>query len=123
MPAQVILHDPSAVALCKAACKAADTLRIGPSEFAAILGLNTVELGRCRSEGVIDPESEVGRRATELVRCASGLSALFGLNSQAIQTFLYNPNKVAKGRPIELMKAENGARDIANFVERMRRLS
>ena len=115
------IADP-AVALTKAALRAADILGVPQRVLADIIGVSAATISRAAGTGApLDPDGKPGELAKLWVRVFRSLDAIVGSNDAAARAWLTSANAAFGGAvPIERMRDAEGLVHVLNYLDSAR---
>ena len=112
----------AAVALTKAALRAAEILAVPQRTLADIIGVSAATISRAAGTGApIEPDSKAGELAKLWVRVFRSLDAIVGSNDAAARAWLCAPNAAFGGaKPIERLRSAEGLIHVLHYLDSAR---
>lgn len=113
--------DP-AVALTKAALRAADILGVPQRVLADIIGVSAATISRAAGTGApLDPDGKPGELAKLWVRVFRSLDAIVGSNDAAARAWLTAPNAAFGGaKPFDRLRSAEGLIHVLHYLDSAR---
>lgn len=120
-PRTNVAADP-AVALTKAALRAADILGVPQRVLADIIGVSAATISRAAGAGApLDPDGKPGELAKLWVRVFRSLDAIVGSNDAAARAWLTAPNDAFGGvKPLDRLRSAEGLIHVLHYLDSAR---
>jgi len=120
-PRTTVAADP-AVALTKAALRAADILGVPQRVLADIIGVSAATISRAAGTGApLDPDGKPGELAKLWVRVFRSLDAIVGSNDAAARAWLTAPNDAFGGaKPLDRLRNAEGLIHVLHYLDSAR---
>jgi len=100
--------------------RAGVALGLTEAQLARAVGLSTPDWEGLAAGQRLNPASQAGKRATQLIRCYLALGSLVGGSREAVRQWLGTRNRHLGGVPADVLMEPDGLDRMADYLDGLR---